>query len=118
MSVATPRVVVDPVTRIEGHLRIEAATDADGRITEAFSPGTMVRGLEIILRGRDPREAWAVAQRICGVCTLVHGIALVRAVEHELCIEVPQNPNLVRNLMIGPQYVHYHVMHFYHLHAL
>ena len=118
MSAATPRVVVDPVTRIEGHLRIEAATDADGRITEAWSAGTMVRGLEIILRGRDPRDAWAFAQRICGVCTVVHGIASVRAVEDALRIEVPQNANLVRNLMIGAQYVHDHVMHFYHLHAL
>src|SRR5512139_3990061 len=118
MSAATPRVVVDPVTRIEGHLRIEAATDGAGRITEAWSAGTMVRGLEIILRGRDPRDAWAFAQRICGVCTLVHGIASVRAVEDALRIEIPQNANLVRNLMIGAQYVHDHVMHFYHLHAL
>jgi hydrogenase large subunit len=118
MSAATPRVVVDPITRIEGHLRIEAATDADGRITQAYSAGTMVRGLEIILRGRDPRDAWAFAQRICGVCTLVHGIASVRAVEDALRVEIPPNANLVRNLMIGAQYVHDHVMHFYHLHAL
>jgi len=118
MSAATPRVVVDPITRIEGHLRIEAATDAEGRITQAYSAGTMVRGLEIILRGRDPRDAWAFAQRICGVCTLVHGIASVRAVEDALRYEVPANANLVRNLMIGAQYVHDHVMHFYHLHAL
>jgi hydrogenase large subunit len=118
MSAATPRVVVDPITRIEGHLRIEAATDAEGRITQAYSAGTMVRGLEIILRGRDPRDAWAFAQRICGVCTLVHGIASVRAVEDALRYEIPANANLVRNLMIGAQYVHDHVMHFYHLHAL
>ena len=72
------RVVVDPITRIEGHLRIEAQMDGD-RIAEAYSSGTMVRGIEIILRGRDPRDAWAFAQRICGVCTLVHGIASVRA---------------------------------------
>ena len=118
MSAATPPVVVDPITRIEGHLRIEAATDAEGRITEAYSAGTMVRGLEIILRGRDPRDAWAFAQRICGVCTLVHGIASVRAVEDALRYEIPPNANLIRNLMIGAQYVHDHVMHFYHLHAL
>jgi hydrogenase large subunit len=118
MSDASRRVVVDPVTRIEGHLRIEVATDADRRITQAYSSGTMVRGLEIILRGRDPRDAWAFAQRICGVCTLVHGIASVRAVEDALRWEIPQNANLVRNLMIGAQYVHDHVMHFYHLHAL
>jgi hydrogenase large subunit len=118
MSAATPRVVVDPVTRIEGHLRIEAETDAEGRITQAWSAGTMVRGIEIILTGRDPRDAWAFAQRICGVCTLVHGIASVRAVEDALGWEIPANANLVRNLMIGAQYVHDHVMHFYHLHAL
>jgi hydrogenase large subunit len=118
MNATAPRVVVDPVTRIEGHLRIEAQTDGDGRIVSAWSAGTMVRGIEIILRGRDPRDAWAFAQRICGVCTLVHGIASVRAVEDALRYEVPANANLVRNLMIGAQYVHDHVMHFYHLHAL
>ena len=111
-------VVVDPVTRIEGHLRIEAETDADGKITRASSAGTMVRGIEIILRGRDPRDAWAFAQRICGVCTLVHGIASVRAVEDALKYPVPPNAQLIRNLMIAAQYVHDHVMHFYHLHAL
>ena len=111
-------VVVDPVTRIEGHLRIEAETDADGRITRASSAGTMVRGIEIILRGRDPRDAWAFAQRICGVCTLVHGIASVRAVENALSYDIPPNAQLIRNLMIAAQFVHDHVMHFYHLHAL
>jgi len=118
MSSEARRVVVDPITRIEGHLRIEAETDAEGVITRAYSAGTMVRGIEIILRGRDPRDAWAFAQRICGVCTLVHGIASVRAVEDALGYDVPANANLVRNLMIGAQYVHDHVMHFYHLHAL
>ncbi len=78
----------------------------------------MVRGIEIILQGRDPRDAWAFAQRICGVCTLVHGIASIRAVEDALQIEIPTNAQLIRNLMIGAQYVHDHVMHFYHLHAL
>jgi len=115
---ATQTVVVDPITRIEGHLRIEAQTDANGVITQASSAGTMVRGIEIILRGRDPRDAWAFAQRICGVCTLVHGIASVRAVEDALKIELPANAQLIRNLMIGAQFVHDHVMHFYHLHAL
>jgi len=114
----TQRVVVDPITRIEGHLRIEAQTGADGTITQASSSGTMVRGIELILRGRDPRDAWAYAQRICGVCTLVHGIASVRAVEDALKYEIPENAQLIRNLMIGAQYVHDHVMHFYHLHAL
>jgi hydrogenase large subunit len=111
------RIVVDPITRIEGHLRIEAQMDGD-RIAQAYSSGTMVRGIEIILQGRDPRDAWAFAQRICGVCTLVHGIASVRAVEDALDYEIPKNAQLIRNLMIGAQYVHDHVMHFYHLHAL
>ena len=112
------RVVVDPVTRIEGHLRIEADTDSEGLITSAYSSGTMVRGIELILKGRDPRDAWAFAQRICGVCTLVHGIASVRAVENALDYKIPPNAQLIRNLMIAAQYVHDHVMHFYHLHAL
>jgi hydrogenase large subunit len=112
------RVVVDPITRIEGHLRIEAAMGEDGKIESAYSSGTMVRGLEIILRGRDPRDAWAFAQRICGVCTLVHGIASVRSVEDALSYTIPPNAQLIRNLMIGAQYIHDHVMHFYHLHAL
>ena len=117
------RVVVDPITRIEGHLRIEAETDASGKITHAYSAGTMVRGIEIILRGRDPRDAWAFAQRICGVCTLVHGIASVRSVEDALhraipSYSIPKNAELIRNLMIAAQFVHDHVMHFYHLHAL
>jgi len=111
------RVVVDPITRIEGHLRIEAQMDGDN-IGQAYSSGTMVRGIEIILRGRDPRDAWAFAQRICGVCTLVHGIASVRAVENALDYKIPPNAQLIRNLMIAAQYVHDHVMHFYHLHAL
>ena len=87
-------------------------------IAEAYSSGTMVRGIEIILRDRDPRDAWAFAQRICGVCTLVHGLASVRAVEDALKYPVPYNAELVRNLMVASQYVHDHVMHFYHLHAL
>ncbi len=110
-------IVVDPVTRIEGHLRIEAEFDGSV-ITRASSSGTMVRGIEIILQGRDPRDAWAFAQRICGVCTLVHGIASVRAVEDALHYAIPANAQLIRNLMIATQFVHDHVMHFYHLHAL
>ena len=113
----TERIVVDPITRIEGHLRIEAQMDGD-RIAQAYSAGTMVRGIEIILRGRDPRDAWAFAQRICGVCTLVHGLASIRSVENALDYPIPPNAQLIRNLMSGAQYVHDHVMHFYHLHAL
>jgi hydrogenase large subunit len=112
------RLVVDPITRIEGHLRIEAETDTNNVITQAYSSGTMVRGIEIILRGRDPREAWAFTQRACGVCTTVHSFASIRAVEDALGIRIPKAANLIRNLMIAQQYVHDHVMHFYHLHAL
>jgi len=111
------RIVVDPITRIEGHLRIEAQMDGD-KIGQAYSAGTMVRGIELILKGRDPRDAWAYAQRICGVCTLVHGIASIRAVENALDYKIPPNAQIIRNLMIAAQYVHDHVMHFYHLHAL
>ena len=111
------RVVVDPITRIEGHLRIEAQMEGD-KIAQAYSAGTMVRGIELILKGRDPRDAWAFTQRICGVCTLVHGIASVRAVENALNYPIPPNAQLIRNLMIMAQFVHDHVMHFYHLHAL
>lgn len=111
------RIVVDPITRIEGHLRIEAQMNGN-QIEQAYSSGTMVRGLEVILQGRDPRDAWAFAQRICGVCTLVHGMASVRAVEDALDYKIPPNAQLIRNLMIAAQYVHDHVMHFYHLHAL
>jgi hydrogenase large subunit len=114
----TQRLVIDPITRIEGHLRIEATVDASNTITEAFSSGTMVRGIEKILRGRDPREAWAFAQRACGVCTTVHSFASIRSVEDALGIKIPKAANLIRNLMIAQQYVHDHVMHFYHLHAL
>ncbi len=84
------RIVIDPVTRIEGHLRIEAEVD-DHQVTDAWSSGTMFRGIELILRGRDPREAWIWAQRICGVCTTVHALASVRAVENALGVEIPDN---------------------------
>jgi len=108
------RIVVDPVTRIEGHLRIETQVEG-GVVTDAWSSGTMFRGIEIILRGRDPREAWIWAQRICGVCTTVHALASVRAVEDALGIEVPPNAELIRNIIAATQYVQDHVIHFYHL---
>ncbi len=111
------RVVVDPVTRIEGHLRIEAVVE-NGVITDAFSAGTMVRGLEKILIGRDPRDAWAITERVCGVCTTVHALASVRAVEDALGISVPPTAEIIRNIMETTQYVQDHVIHFYHLHAL
>ncbi|MEJ2634701.1 MAG: nickel-dependent hydrogenase large subunit [Calditrichia bacterium] len=112
------RLVVDPITRIEGHLRIEAELDQNNTITKSYSSGTMVRGIEIILKGRDPREAWAFAQRACGVCTTVHAFASIRSVEDALKIQIPQAANVIRNMMIAQQYVHDHVMHFYHLQAL
>ncbi|HKN20526.1 MAG TPA: nickel-dependent hydrogenase large subunit [Terracidiphilus sp.] len=111
------RVVVDPVTRIEGHLRIEAVVE-NGVITDAFSAGTMVRGLEKILMGRDPRDAWAITERVCGVCTTVHALASVRSVEDALGISVPPTAEIIRNIMLTTQYVQDHVIHFYHLHAL
>lgn len=111
------RVVVDPITRIEGHLRIEAQAD-NGRITGAWATSTQFRGLELVMQGRDPRDAWAFAQRICGVCTVVHAVASCRAVEDALDIRIPANANLIRNLVHGMQYVQDHVIHFYHLHAL
>jgi len=109
--------VVDPITRIEGHLRIEAVVE-NGTITDAYSAGTMVRGFEKILKGRDPRDAWAFTERACGVCTTVHALASVRTVEDALGISVPKNAELIRNLMFCTQYVQDHVVHFYHLHAL
>ena len=111
------RVVVDPVTRIEGHLRIEAEVEG-GTVKDAWSSSTMFRGIEIILKGRDPRDAWAFTQRICGVCTTVHAIASIRAVEQAIGAAPPPNARLLRNLIIGAQCVQDHVVHFYHLHAL
>ena len=111
------RIVIDPITRIEGHLRIEAQVDG-GKVTTAWASSTMWRGLESILVGRDPRDAWYFAQRICGVCTTVHALASVRAVEDALGITPPPNARLLRDLIAASQYVHDHVVHFYHLHAL
>ncbi len=111
------RVVVDPITRIEGHLRIEAEVD-NNVISEAYSSCTMWRGIERIVQGRDPRDVWAFTQRICGVCTTVHAFASIRAVEDALGIDIPPLAQALRNLIIAVQYIHDHVMHFYHLHAL
>ena len=112
----TRKIVIDPLTRIEGHLRIEARVE-NGRVTDAWSSGTMFRGIELILQGRDPREAWLITQRICGVCTTVHALCSVRAVENALGITVPDNARLMRNLIEGAQFIQDHVVHFYHLHA-
>ncbi|MEG1617206.1 MAG: nickel-dependent hydrogenase large subunit [Bacteroidales bacterium] len=110
------RVVVDPVTRIEGHLRIEADVE-NGKITDAFSSGTMIRGIEIIVKDRDPRDAWAFVARVCGVCTSIHGLAGVRVIENALDITIPPNAEQVRNLMQGALFIQDHLFHFYTLSA-
>lgn len=112
------RIVVDPVTRIEGHLRLEADINEKGIITDAFSSGTSVRGIEVIVRDRDPRDVWAFVQRICGVCTSTHALASIRSVEDALKIKIPRNAHLIRELMNEAVFLHDHVVHFYHLHAL
>ena len=111
-------VVVDPITRIEGHLRVEIEVDASGKVTDAISSGTAWRGLELIMKDRDPRDAWAYIQRICGVCTTAHALASVRAVEDALGIAIPRNANYIRNIMAATLTVQDHLVHFYHLHAL
>ena len=112
------RVVVDPVTRIEGHMRCEVNLDENNVIRNAVSTGTMWRGLEVILRGRDPRDAWAFTERICGVCTGTHALTSVRAVEDAIGIDIPENANSIRNIMQLTLQAHDHLVHFYHLHAL
>ena len=111
------RITVDPVTRIEGHLRIDCEVD-NGKVTNAWSSGQMWRGIELILQGRDPRDAWVFTQRICGVCTTVHAIVSVRAVENALQLEVPVNAQYIRNMIVAAHAVHDHIVHFYHLSAL
>ncbi|MFW2177672.1 MULTISPECIES: nickel-dependent hydrogenase large subunit [unclassified Moraxella] len=112
------RIVVDPVTRIEGYMRCEVNVDSNNIIRNAVSTGTMWRGLEVILKGRDPRDAWAFVERICGVCTGTHALASVRAVEDALDIKIPTNAHLIREMMAKTLQVHDHAVHFYHLHAL
>jgi len=111
------RLAIDPVTRVGGHLRIEVEV-ADGSVRDAWSSGTAFRGMELILPGRDPRDAWLFAERICGASTTVHALASVRAVENALGTRIPRNARLLRNLVAGAQYLTDHVVHFYHLHAL
>ncbi|MBL8951185.1 MAG: nickel-dependent hydrogenase large subunit [Myxococcaceae bacterium] len=112
------RITIDPITRIEGHLRIDCEVGADNTVSAAWASGTMFRGVEQILLGRDPRDAWAITQRFCGVCTTVHAIASVRAVENALDLGVPKNAQYIRNLMIAAHAVHDEIVHFYHLSAL
>ena len=112
------RIVVDPITRIEGHLRVEVVVDDNNKVTEAYSSATLWRGLENILKGRDPRDAGFFTQRICGVCTYSHYKAGIVAVEDALGIEVPLNAKLTRTLMNAALFMHDHPVHFYHLHGL
>ncbi|VAX18543.1 Uptake [NiFe] hydrogenase, large subunit HyaB [hydrothermal vent metagenome] len=111
------RHVIDPITRIEGHLRVEIEVE-NGYVKDAWSSGTLWRGFEVFLKGRDPRDAWFITQRVCGVCTEVHALASVKCVEDAIGIKIPDNARLVRNLIHGAQYLHDHIVHFYHLHAL
>ncbi|MBI4914874.1 MAG: nickel-dependent hydrogenase large subunit [Acidobacteria bacterium] len=111
------RITVDPITRIEGHLRIDVEVDG-GSVKNSWSSGQMFRGIEIMLKGRDPRDAWLFTQRFCGVCTTVHAIASVRAVENALKLEIPLNAQLIRNIIMAAHGLHDHIVHFYHLSAL
>ena len=114
---AARTITLDPVTRIEGHLRIDAEVD-NNQVTKAWSSAQMWRGLEIILKGKEPQDAWVLAQRICGVCTTVHAIASIRAVENALKATVPMNANYIRNIIMSQHSVQDHIVHFYHLSAL
>jgi [NiFe] hydrogenase large subunit len=116
-SVFTGPIVVDPLTRIEGHLRIEVEVE-NGIITNARSVGTLFRGLELILKGRDPRDAQHFTQRVCGVCTYSHALASTRALENAIGVEIPKNAASIRNLVLALLFMHDHIVHFYHLHAL
>ncbi len=111
-------IIVDPITRIEGHLRVEAVIDENNTIVDAFASSTMFRGIETILKGRDPRDAGMLAMRICGVCTGTHYQRSIEAVEHAFDVTIPKNARIVRNLLQGALYLHDHTVHFYHLHAL
>jgi len=111
------KITIDPVTRIEGHLRIEVEIEK-GKVKNAWSSGTLFRGIEIILRGRDPRDAWLITQRICGVCPISHGLTSVFALEDAFNVEVPELARIVRNLIEGTQILHSHILWFYHLNGL
>ncbi|HEY4961219.1 MAG TPA: nickel-dependent hydrogenase large subunit [Terriglobales bacterium] len=114
---ATTKINIDPVTRIEGHLRVDVEVDG-GSVSKAWASCTMWRGIENILLGRDPREAWLFTQRFCGVCTTVHAMASVRAVEDALRLPIPPNAQFIRNLILINHALHDHIVHFYQLSAL
>lgn len=111
------KIILDPVTRIEGHLRMETEVTS-GKVSKAWASGTLFRGVEAILKNRDPRDAWMITQRICGVCTYVHGVTSIRSVENSLGLTIPTNARIIRNLLMGAQFIQDHIVHFYHLHLL
>jgi hydrogenase large subunit len=111
------RITIDPITRIEGHLRVDVEVE-NGKVSKAWSSGQMWRGIEQIVQGRDPRDAWTIVQRICGVCTTVHAMASVRSVENALNLDVPMNAQYIRNMIMCAHSIHDHIVHFYHLSAL
>ncbi len=111
------RITIDPVTRIEGHLRIDCEIE-NGVVSKAWASGTMWRGMEEIVKNRDPRDAWMIVQRICGVCTTTHALSSVRAAESALNIDVPVNAQYIRNIILAAHTTHDHIVHFYQLSAL
>ncbi len=116
---ATKHMVIDPITRIEGHMRIEAVIDEDTHeILDVFCSSTMFRGIETILQGRDPRDCGLMAMRICGVCTVTHFQRSIESVENAFNVVVPKNARLMRNIIQGALFMHDHLVHFYHLHSL
>lgn len=112
------RVVIDPITRIEGHLRVEVEVDENNVITKAWSSSTLWRGIEVILKGRTPMDVGLIVQRICGVCTYSHYRCGTEAVENALGMTIPINAKYLRSLMQSSLYMHDHIVHFYHLHGL
>jgi len=111
------RITIDPMTRIEGHMRIDVEIEA-GKVTDAWTTGTLFRGFEIILRGRDPRDAWHITQRICGVCPTSHGHASSMSMDDAFQVKPPDNGRIIRNIIEGAQFLHSHILWFYHLNAL
>ena len=117
MPVNGNRITVDPITRIEGHLRIDVEVNG-GKVANSWSSAQAFRGIETIMRGKDPRSAWAMTQRFCGVCTTTHALCSIRTVEDALNVEVPLNAHMLRNLVSTMQSLQDHIVHFYHLTAL
>lgn len=114
---AKQTISIDPITRIEGHLKIEVDVE-DKKVVDARSIGTLWRGFEVILKGRDPRDAQMITQRICGVCSISHAIAAALTLEAAFNVMPPSNGRIVRNLILGGNYIQSHILHFYHLAAL